>query len=126
MKNYAELLKSPKWQKKRLEIMKRDKFTCQMCGSKTSTLNVHHCIYTKGLNPWDYNNITLLTLCEMCHNVEHKAKKFIKNCDIALSFGECGIPEVVLFTILRRLDKGEFNYKKLKKIGFGLKGLSNE
>ena len=32
--NYSEQLKSPKWQKKRLEIMQRDKFTCQLCGDK--------------------------------------------------------------------------------------------
>jgi 5-methylcytosine-specific restriction endonuclease McrA len=31
-KTYSELLKSPKWQKKRLEIMSRDKFTCKKCG----------------------------------------------------------------------------------------------
>jgi len=30
---YAEQLKSPKWQKKRLNIMERDQFRCQDCGS---------------------------------------------------------------------------------------------
>lgn len=66
-KSYSELLKDPRWQKKRLQIMNRDKFTCKLCGDKETTLNVHHKKYTKDSFPWEYNNDDLITLCEYCH-----------------------------------------------------------
>jgi uncharacterized protein YllA (UPF0747 family) len=71
MQDYSEKLKDPRWQKKRLEILERDNWTCRSCGDKKTTLHVHHVIYLKGLSPWDYNKDCLLTLCESCHNFEH-------------------------------------------------------
>ena len=44
---YWEKLRDPRWQKKRLEIMERDDFTCVHCQDNASTLNVHHGFYTK-------------------------------------------------------------------------------
>ena len=66
-KTYSEQLKDPRWQKKRLEIMNRDCFTCCHCGDSESTLNIHHKKYTYGKNVWDYPNENLITLCESCH-----------------------------------------------------------
>ena len=48
-KSYSELLKDPQWKKKRLEIFKRDGWTCQICHSKYKTLVVHHINYDKSL-----------------------------------------------------------------------------
>lgn len=70
-KTYSELLRSPHWQKKRLEIMNRDKFICQRCGSENKTLHVHHFKYIDGRMPWDYPDYMLTTLCEDCHLIEH-------------------------------------------------------
>jgi len=67
MSNYSELLKHPKWQKKRLKILERDKFTCQLCGDDETMLHVHHKKYTKGKKPWEYDNKDLITLCKDCH-----------------------------------------------------------
>lgn len=67
---YASLLKDPKWQRVRLEILSRDHFTCQRCLSKEKTLHVHHKYYLKDLKPWEYDSYLLLTLCEECHEVE--------------------------------------------------------
>lgn len=67
MKTYWEKLKDPRWQKKRLEILDRDGFSCVNCGDTTKTLNVHHGYYEKGRDPWDYADSTLHTLCEDCH-----------------------------------------------------------
>lgn len=64
---YAEKLKDPRWQKKRLEVFGRDDFTCRMCGSKDKTLIVHHACYLPGSEPWDYDNNFLYTMCESCH-----------------------------------------------------------
>lgn len=73
MKQYSELLRDPRWQKKRLEIMQRDDFACIECGDSESTLNVHHCYYQKGRMPWDYPDKSLITLCEPCHGLEADA-----------------------------------------------------
>lgn len=67
---YAEKLKDPRWQKKRLEIMERDEWTCQICGSKEKTMHTHHLIYIKGKEPWDYKDIALQCLCEECNEKE--------------------------------------------------------
>jgi 5-methylcytosine-specific restriction endonuclease McrA len=68
--NYAEKLKDPRWQKKRLEIFNRDSFTCQCCKSTTDTLNVHHLAYERNKDPWEYEDLALVTLCEHCHALE--------------------------------------------------------
>ena len=70
MSEYSEKLKDPRWQKKRLEILQRDNFTCQRCDDKTTTLIVHHKDYLPKSEPWDYPDILLITLCEDCHNAE--------------------------------------------------------
>lgn len=74
MKDYSELLRDPRWQRKRLEIMSRDNFCCVSCGRDDETLNVHHCLYQRGRMPWEYPNSSLITVCESCHKEEHKAK----------------------------------------------------
>lgn len=71
-KTYSEKLKDPRWQKKRLEIMQRDEFACQSCYDKDSTLNVHHYVYLKNIEVWDYGNELLVTLCENCHSQRHE------------------------------------------------------
>lgn len=74
MSNYSDKLKSPKWQKKRLEILQRDNFTCCNCGDTERTLHVHHESYIKGKEPWDYPNKNFTTLCDMCHENNHLLK----------------------------------------------------
>ena len=69
-KTYGELLTDPRWQKKRLEILKRDHWTCQECGDKKSTLHVHHIYYEENKMPWEYKNNSLITLCGSCHKNE--------------------------------------------------------
>jgi hypothetical protein len=70
MTKYSELLRDPRWQKRRLEVMNRDNFTCQHCGETTRTLNVHHCYYDRGKKPWEYPIASLVTLCCDCHEFE--------------------------------------------------------
>lgn len=70
-KTYSEKLKSPKWQKRRLEIMERDGFQCQMCFDRDETLTVHHKEYINGREPWEYEDKHLITLCEDCHESVH-------------------------------------------------------
>jgi len=67
---FFDLYKKPEWQKRRLEILERDNWTCQGCGDKKSTLHVHHKYYERGKLPWNYPITALVTLCEGCHNNE--------------------------------------------------------
>ncbi len=69
-KTYSDKLKDPRWQKKRLEIMERDKFTCQCCGDTTTELHVHHKKYTTK-NIWDEPNYNLSLICKHCHFIRH-------------------------------------------------------
>lgn len=74
---YEDLLKDPRWQKRRLEIMQRDNFTCQHCGNGLNDgvpLNVHHIRYRRNLMPWEYGDADLTTLCEKCHKEEHSVE----------------------------------------------------
>lgn len=68
--SYREKLLDPRWQKKRLGILSRDNFTCQQCASTEKTLHVHHHGYCQNLDPWDYPDAALLTLCWECHEME--------------------------------------------------------
>jgi hypothetical protein len=127
---YAEQLKSPKWQKKRLEILERDKFTCLACGDTEKQLHVHHGIYIKNKMAWEYDNVTLHTLCCVCHeeagfwidelktqisyaipkgNIFNMASKLL-NCQRVLSELDIKIIDTVLDNAMYKKD-----YRKLLK-----------
>ena len=70
---YKALLKDARWLSKRLEILRRDDFTCKTCGFRNDLgmhLQVHHLRYSTDAAtgqrcvPWDYDNDDLVTLCE--------------------------------------------------------------
>lgn len=75
---YAEKLKDPRWQRKRLEIMERDGFKCRRCGEKTKTLHVHHVAYLRGKAPWEHPDTGMLTLCEGCHAIAETTAELFK------------------------------------------------
>ncbi len=64
---YKEKLLDPRWQKKRLEILERDKWACQSCSATDKTLHVHHARYKFGEDPWETPGRLLITLCTDCH-----------------------------------------------------------
>lgn len=64
---YFESLKDPRWQRKRLEIFQRDGFACCFCGDTETTLHVHHLAYWPGIEPWEYPEDWLRTVCAPCH-----------------------------------------------------------
>lgn len=75
--NYAEKLFDPKWKEKRNKILNRDNNQCRICSSKEEKLVVHHKQYhfvrrlQKHVDPWDYDDKYLVSLCESCHNRGH-------------------------------------------------------
>ena len=70
-KSYAEKLRDPRWQRKRLEVMQSAGWACELCGDEKTTLNVHHRHYRRGAEPWDYKRRELQCLCEPCHTLIH-------------------------------------------------------
>lgn len=95
---YAEKLKDPRWQKKRLRILERDGFKCLYCSDTDKTLHVHHGYYESGKDPWDYEDDTLHTLCEDCHVSIEEIKR-----DIHLEIGR--VHPVMLHVIMKYIQK---------------------
>lgn len=42
---------------------------------KLKGLNIHHTHYTRGCKPWEYENDSLVTLCEDCHKKRHETSR---------------------------------------------------
>ena len=99
MTNFKEQIKSPKWQKRRLEILQRDDFTCQMCGDKDKTLHVHHLYYDNEKEYWEYEDLNLITLCEDCHSEEHDCDKESIN-DSLTFLRKCGLTSIEINALL--------------------------
>jgi hypothetical protein len=89
-KTYQEKLLDPRWQKKRLEIFERDQWTCQTCLATDKTLHIHHRSYSPGLEPWDYEDFELLTLCADCHHSQ-KLQQEKSLADLQSSIRACGL-----------------------------------
>ena len=70
---YKEQLRDPRWQKMQSEIRERDGYKCQLCGSTTSFLHVHHLYYKPATKVWEYDKESLVTLCEDCHLAVHNS-----------------------------------------------------
>lgn len=98
--NYIEQLKHPKWQRKRLEILERDDFTCQVCGDEETQLNVHHKSYSKTV--YEVDNSQLITLCKHCHSITHKIN------DISSYKVEKSINETLKLTIYLLMGEDAF------------------
>lgn len=71
---YLEKLQDPKWQRKRLQILERDNYTCQICGESKITLHIHHKKYNDPI--WDVLDSDLTTHCKYCHIVVEYLKKY--------------------------------------------------
>jgi hypothetical protein len=68
---YRSLLRTEEWAERRSQILQRDNHQCRECGN-TENLNVHHRYYVSGRAPWDYPDWSLVTLCRICHEAQHK------------------------------------------------------
>lgn len=75
-RTYYEKLQDPRWQRRRLEIMQRDRFRCLACGDSKNTLNVHHMAYHS--QPWLTPNDLLETLCVKCHKNRTEINKLLE------------------------------------------------
>ena len=77
--SYIEKLKDVRWQKVKASIQIRDQFCCQKCGSKDTTVHVHHRHYISGRDPWEYPESLLVLLCKNCHKEEEDCAEILKD-----------------------------------------------
>lgn len=75
--NYGVKLFDPRWIKKKKKIFERDGNKCVICKYQGPDLIAHHKQYhyikrlQMHLDPWDYNDKYLITLCKSCHRRGH-------------------------------------------------------
>lgn len=74
---YADKLRDPRWQRKRLEVLNSSDFMCRDCGAKDKTLHVHHAYYEMGRDPWDYPDMALIPVCEECHESRQAQQNYV-------------------------------------------------
>ncbi len=69
VKKYEDFLQTEYWAAVRLKVFRRDKFTCQVCGSKKE-IQAHHMTYS--IYKKEHLNLSqLMTLCQSCHYEWH-------------------------------------------------------
>lgn len=61
-RNYED----PAYEEFRKSVLKRDKFTCQMCKQKKK-LNVHHIVKWSSASSLRFDVSNGITLCQNCH-----------------------------------------------------------
>ena len=69
--------KANKWKKKRLAILRRDKYLCQECrkyGRNKEAVTVHHIKHVDTHPELAFIDGNLVSLCQGCHNKMHPEK----------------------------------------------------
>lgn len=98
---YAEKLKDPRWQRKRLELLQDKNWRCEDCDDEKANLQIHHMGYLRAAAPWEYPNEMLRVLCEKCHGERQEIEDKIR---IALAHIFRSTPTERLLLIYRRLE----------------------
>lgn len=64
---------NPEWQRFAARVKERDGNLCTTCyrSDPDVILQVHHKLYIKGRQPWEYSLDDCITLCKGCHAREH-------------------------------------------------------
>jgi 5-methylcytosine-specific restriction endonuclease McrA len=77
-KEYHKYLKSADWKSNRLDVLKRDSFSCRRCGENGrpgNELDVHHLTYER---IYHEELRDLITLCRGCHGEVHYTGEVIE------------------------------------------------
>ena len=79
---YKIYRKTDTWAKKRARIYKRDRYRCQVCGSRRN-LQPHHLTYERVGHELDTD---LVTWCEKCHMKHHGRATDVRSGKVAAVF----------------------------------------
>lgn len=115
---YAEKLKDPRWQKKRLEVLQRDRWTCKLCNDTHTTLHVHHLSYAE--NPWDVALDELLTYCKHCHAIIefNKQEEVVRPVMVTKSEYDGGVKLLFLYYDSESQDYVDIYFYKNEKLKY--------
>ena len=69
--NIVEEISKEEWQILRLEILRRDNYTCQYCGFRAEKWQIVHHI---DWNPNNNKETNLETVCQMCNLIHHSGQ----------------------------------------------------
>ncbi|MBY0480833.1 MAG: hypothetical protein K2Q21_05710 [Chitinophagaceae bacterium] len=120
--SYSEKLKNPLWQKKRQYVLKRAENNCEDCGKTNVPLDIHHCYYVYGLEPWQYPYDALKALCRDCHNKRGEIERILRANLQSFTYLELSHINGALDTILGNYDRDLF-FKFLEAIGQGYRNV---
>ena len=117
-KTYAEKLKDPRWQKKRLEVLGDANFTCEVCHDNESPLHVHHKFYLKNREIWEYDREQLACLCESCHTNQHEEDARLKELISCIPIAGPGNKDEIFYLLCGFLgfDDVEFKFDYQKRL----------
>ncbi len=90
---YVQMLRDPRWQRRRNEILIRDNYRCVWCKDTENNLQVDHRRYRKGAKPWEYEDRDLQTLCASCHERITKLRRRVM--DMLGDFNVYELPIVI-------------------------------
>jgi len=121
---YSQKLKDYRWQNKRKYILERANNKCEDCNS-TLNLQIHHCYYMYGYEPWEYPFDSFRCLCIACHTKRglteqvlrgHLASLKTNELDSLIHLVSTGLywyPRKEIFSLLSSL---KHNQTKMKKV----------
>lgn len=75
---YLEKLRDPRWQKMAADVKYLAGWRCDTCDADDINLQVHHKIYIKGREPWEYPIDNFQCLCEFCHREVEDANQNLR------------------------------------------------
>ena len=87
--DFYKTYQTTEWQRKKNSVLERDDYTCQICGSSSGIMQVHHITY-KHCKGKAYNAPMgdLITLCEDCHAHDDGDHEHFFNGDYHIKAGE--------------------------------------
>lgn len=116
-KSYSEKLKDFRWKDKRIEILERDEYSCQICGFESKSNHIHHTYYDKDIEPWEYENNSLITLCQGCHEDEENMKSLeITSYKYAMGLGLLRTEVAQIIVLLSQIQEKQQDRELIKEI----------
>lgn len=115
LKTYSEKLRDSRWIEKREVVKQNAGNKCQDCGSKAN-LEVHHCYYQYGREPWEYSFDSLRCLCRKCHEERGKLELILRAKFADLNYRELNVFKNLVSDSLLSYDRKSF-FDFLQSIG---------
>lgn len=96
---YAQILRDARWQRKKVHLFNVHGGYCHYpgCEHPNRTLDVHHKVYLRGRDPWDYPDWCFEILCESHHLV---IQDRMERAHLAIASN----PELLQYCISRRIE----------------------